>query len=74
MEKQTSFKVLKDVYVENDLSYAQKVWAARNLCILTNRVHSAQRGITIGDYNADTVSYTHLDVYKRQGMESPLLY
>lgn len=55
MEKQTSFKVLKDVYVENDLSYAQKVWAARNLCILTNRVHSAQRGITIGDYNADNI-------------------
>ena len=55
MEKQTSFKVLKDVYVENDLSYAQRVWAARNLCILTNRVHSAQRGITIGDYNADNI-------------------
>ena len=44
MEKQTSFKVLKDVYVENDLSYAQKVWAARNLCILTNRVQLGAAG------------------------------
>ncbi len=55
MQKQMHFRTLKNVYVENDINYIQKVWIARNLCILTNRVHSFEREVVIGDYNADNV-------------------
>ena len=56
MEKQTSFRTLKNTYLAKDFDYMQKVWTARNLCILTNRVHSLEREIIIGDYNADNIA------------------
>lgn len=56
MEKLVGFRTLQNVYTENDLNYMQKVWVARNLCILTNTVHSFGDGIIIGDYNADNVA------------------
>lgn len=56
MEKQTNFKTLKDTYLARDFDYMQKVWTARNLCILTNRIHTLEREVTIGDYNADNIA------------------
>lgn len=56
MDKLSGFRTLKNVYIAQDLNYIQKVWTARNLCILTNRVHSLGREIVIGDYNADNVA------------------
>lgn len=56
MEKQTGFRTLQNIYTENDLDYMEKVWVARNLCVLTNRIHTFERDIVIGDYNADNVA------------------
>lgn len=56
MEKQVNFLTLKDTYLSKDYNYMQKVWTARNLCILTNRVHSLESDIVIGDYNADNIA------------------
>ena len=59
MEKQTNFKTLKSTYLSKDFNYMQKVWTARNICILTNRIHSLGREIVIGDYNADNIAIFH---------------
>ena len=56
MEKQKGFRSLQKVYTENDLDYMEKVWVARNLCVLTNRIHIFEREIVIGDYNADNLA------------------
>lgn len=56
MEKQVNFRTLKNVYTLKDFNYMQKVWTARNLCVLTNCVHSLERKVTIGDYNADNIA------------------
>lgn len=56
MEKQTNFRDLSNVYSENELSYLEKVWVARNICTLTYRVHNFEREVVIGDYNADNVA------------------
>lgn len=56
MEKQTDFRALDEVYTTRDYNYIQKVWVARNLCILTNLVHSMGKNYVIGDYNPDNVA------------------
>ena len=35
MEKQNDFLALDEVYTTQSYDYYQKVWVARNLCILT---------------------------------------
>ena len=56
MEKQVNFQKLEKTYTSKEFNYMQKVWTARNLCILTNLVHSLGKGIIIGDYNADNLA------------------
>ena len=56
MEKLTNFRLLNEVYTTKDYNYMQKVWVARNLCILTNLVHSMGKNYVIGDYNSDNVA------------------
>lgn len=56
MEKQNDFNTLTNIYTEPDFDYKRQVWAARNLCILTNRVHSLGDDVVVGDYNADNVA------------------
>lgn len=56
MDKLTMFRTLQDIYLKNDIDYIQRVWIARNICILTNRVHSLGGNVVIGDYNADNVA------------------
>lgn len=56
MEKQNDFLALDEVYTTQSYDYYQKVWVARNLCILTNLVHSMGKNYVIGDYNPDNVA------------------
>ena len=56
MEKQNNFLALDEVYTTQDYDYFQKVWVARNLCILTNLIHSMGKNYVIGDYNPDNVA------------------
>lgn len=56
MEKLTGFRTLQNIYEKNDIDFIQRVWIARNLCILTNRVHSLGSGFVVGDYNTNNVA------------------
>lgn len=56
MEKLSDFCNLHDIYKDPHITYLQKVWAARNLCILTHAVHSLGPDIVIGDYNANNIA------------------
>lgn len=56
MEKLTGFRTLQDIYEKNDVDFIQRVWIARNLCILTNRVHSLGDDYVVGDYNTNNVA------------------
>ena len=51
MDEQANFKNIKEIYTAKDLSYPKKVWIARNLCVLTNRIHELKREVIIGDYS-----------------------
>lgn len=51
MDEQANFKNIKEIYTAKDLSYPEKVWIARNLCVLTNRIHELKREVIIGDYS-----------------------
>ena len=61
MKKLENFQTLKKIYLDDQLSFLEKAWVARNLAVLTNTVHNFKPGdvdspLIIGDFNADNIA------------------